>query len=202
MGQSPDMAGLLLRAGAFVRQRGDWLARIVGSLISSAVAAWAARARNYERIQDAFAWTLPLYVLMLIASWFVLAQIGFSLLIWSLQAEPSLLRAFTASGSALSTLGFLTPPDISGQLLAIVEGAFGLGIVVFFFTFIPGYQTTIQEREVKVGWLYARAGRDATGAGFVDWLLVSGNGANTAPVWEDWEDWFRGFRASLSCCRR
>jgi hypothetical protein len=50
------------------------------------------------------------------------------------------LQAVMASGSALSTLGFLTPPGIPGQLLAILEGAMGIGIVVFYFTFIPGYQ--------------------------------------------------------------
>jgi len=33
----------------------------------------------------------------------------------------------------------------------------GLGIVAFYSTFVPGYQTTIQGRQVKVAWLYARA---------------------------------------------
>ena len=125
------------------RQRGDRLARGVGWVAYSAIARKALRRRSYDAIQDALAWVLPLYILLLIMSWFALVQGAFSLLIWSSQAEHSLLQAVIASGSALSTLGFLTPPDVSGQLLAIPEGAFGLGIVVFFFTFIPGYQTTI-----------------------------------------------------------
>ena len=60
-----------------------------------------------------------------------LVQAGFSLLIWCSQAEYNLLQAIIASGSALSTLGFLTPPGIAAQLLAIPEGAMGRGIVVF-----------------------------------------------------------------------
>jgi len=122
--------------------------------------------------------------------WFGIVQAGFSLLIWSSQAERSLLQAVIASGSALSTLGFLTPPDIAGQLLAVLEGAMGLGVVVFYFTFIPGYQTTIQLRQIKVAWLYARSGPGLTNFTLVEWFLVSGaNDWNG--LWEDWESWFR-----------
>ena len=121
---------------------------------------------------------MPLYILLLIVVWFALVQVGFSLLIWSSQAEHSVLQAVIASGSALSTLGFLTPPGIAGQLLAIPEGAMGLGIVVFFFTFIPGYQTAIQAREMRVAWLYARAGIGMANFGLVEWLQRSGGAAN------------------------
>ena len=89
-------------------------------------------------------------------------------------AEHSVLQAVIASDSALSTLGFLTLPGIAGQLLAIPEGAMGLGIVVFFFTFIPGYQTAIQAGEVRVAWLYARAGIGMANFGLVEWLQRSG----------------------------
>ena len=65
---------------------------------------------------------MPLYILLLIMSWFTLVRCSaFSLLIWSSQAEHSLLQAFVAA--AASTLGFLTPPGVSGQLLLIPEGA-------------------------------------------------------------------------------
>jgi hypothetical protein len=126
----------------------------------------------------------------LITVWFGLVQAGFSLLIWSLQAEHKFSQAIIASGSALSTLGFLTPPDIPGQLLAIPEGAIGLGIVVFYFTFIPGYQTTIQLRQIKVAWLYARGGPNLTNFALLEWFLVSG-ASDWAELWEDWESWFR-----------
>ena len=79
-------------------------------MVRITIAHVASRRRTYDRIQDALAWVLPLYGLSLIIVWFVLVQMGFSLMVWSLQAEPSLLRAFIASGSALSTLGFLAPP--------------------------------------------------------------------------------------------
>jgi len=107
------------------RQGGDWLARHVGRLVYRTVAHVARRRGSYELTQDALAWIFPIYMLVLITTWFALVQVGFSLLIWSSQAEHSWLQAVIASGSALSTLGFLTPPGITGQLLAIPEGAMG-----------------------------------------------------------------------------
>ena len=172
------------------RQRGDRLSRCVGWLVYTALARRALKRQSYADIQDVLAWVLPLYILLLIVAWFGIVQAGFSLLIWSFQAEHSPLQAVIASGSALSTLGFLTPPGTAGQLLAILEGAMGLGVVVFYFTFIPGYQTTIQLRQVKVAWLYARAGAGLTNFTLLEWFLVSGSSDWNA-LWEDWESWFR-----------
>jgi hypothetical protein len=181
----------MLQVALINSQRGDWLARRVGWLVYTTIARRALRRHSYDQIQDKLEWILPTYILLLIAAWFALVQTGFSLLIWSSQAEHSLLQAVIASGSALSTLGFLTPPDIAGQLLAIPEGAMGLGIVVFLFTFIPGYQATIQAREVKVAWLYARLGAKPASFGIIEWCLLSGKFDDLSEVWEDWEEWFR-----------
>jgi hypothetical protein len=180
----------VLQVAVVNRQRGDWLARFVGWLVYATLARQARRRQSYDKIQDVLAWVLPIYILLLIIVWFGLVQAGFSLLIWSSQAEHSILQAVIASGSALSTLGFLTPPDVVGQLLAVLEGATGLGIVVFYFTFIPGYQTTIQLRQVKVAWLYARAGLGLTNFTLVEWFLFSG-ASDWNGLWEDWEAWFR-----------
>jgi hypothetical protein len=180
----------VLRVAVVNRQRGDRLARSVGKLVYTTLAFRALKRNSYTEIQDVLAWVLPIYMLLLIIVWFGLVEAGFSLLIWSCQAEHSLLQAFIASGSALSTLGFLTPPDKAGQLLAILEGAMGLGIVVFYFTFIPGYQTTIQARQIKVAWLYARAGFGLGNFTLVEWFLVS-HASDWNGLWEDWESWFR-----------
>ena len=166
------------------------MARRVGWLMYSLLARSALKRQSYADIQDVLAWVLPLYILLLIIVWFGLVEAGFSLLIWSCQAEHNLLQALIASGSALSTLGFLTPPDTAGRLLAILEGAMGLGIVVFYFTFIPGYQTTIKMRQDKVAWLYARAGPAVTNFILLEWFLLSGS-RDWDSSWEDWESWFR-----------
>ena len=94
------------------RRGGDGLARRVGCLVYRTIARIAQKRRSYDQIQDALAWIFPIYVLLLIIVWFALVQAGFALLIWSSQAEHSLLQAVIASGSALSTLGFQTPSDL------------------------------------------------------------------------------------------
>jgi hypothetical protein len=43
-------------------------------------------------------------------------------------------------------------------------------LFVFFFTFIPGYQTTVQLRELRVAWFYARAGPAPTALSLMEWL--------------------------------
>lgn len=179
------------RAALVNRHRGDWLAHAIGRLVCSVVSRLAATRTRYDAVQDVLAWILPLYILALIVTWFLLVQLGFALILWSTHVEAQLLPAVLASGSALSTLGFLTPPGAAGQLLAVLEGAMGLGVVVFFFTFIPGYQAAIQTRELKVAWLYARSGVNPSSMAFVEWLQRSGNSAAASEVWEAWEEWFR-----------
>jgi hypothetical protein len=177
------------------RPRGDWFARGIGWLVHTTLGRLARTQRTYEDVQEVLAWVLPLYILFVITVWFGLVLAGFALLIWSFQAEHSFLKSIIASGSQLSTLGFLAPPDTAGQLLAIVEGAMGLGVVVFYFTFVPGYQTTIQLRQVKVAWLYARASQGLTSFTLVEWFTLSGGG-DWNDLWEDWESWFRNLGES------
>ncbi|WP_018185476.1 hypothetical protein [Kaistia granuli] len=147
---------------------------------------------DYARSQRVQAWVLPLFIFFAVAIWFLLVQVGFMFILWGLKAESSWAYAFTASGSALSTLGFKTPPSLIGEFLAIFEAAIGLAVVILLFTFVPGYQAAIQIRERKVGWLYARTGRRPTSSSLLESLQRSGQIEHHSAVWEDWETWFRG----------
>ena len=177
------------RAALVNRHKGDWIAHGVGRAVCATMSRLAASQRDYDAVQDVLAWILPLYILSLIVTWFLLVQIGFTLILWASHVETGFLKAFLASGSALSTLGFLTPNSPGGQMLAILEGAMGLGVVVFFFTFIPGYQSAIQSRELKIAWLYARSGAGTSGYAFTEWQQRSG--IDAGELWEAWEEWFR-----------
>lgn len=144
--------------------------------------------------QKTMTWALPIFLVILIATWFLLVQVSYTLMIWAVEAESGWLHAFISSGSSLSTLGFATPTSSVGQLLAILEGAFGLGIVVFIFTFIPGYSSAIQAREEKVSWLYARTGAYPKISSLVAWYHGAGEGDDMTPVWNDCERWFTDIR--------
>lgn len=149
------------------------------------------RQRSYRHRQKVLSWYGPLFLFVCIFLYFVLTMTGFALIYWALRAEPSLFKAFISSGSALSTLGFYTPTSEQGQIVAIIEGGIGLGVVVFLLTFIPGYQSAIQEREEKSACLYARTDDSPDCEAIYDWIRKSGSMGRVDDYWGSWESFLR-----------
>ncbi|MGA2537568.1 MAG: hypothetical protein ABSF53_16235 [Terracidiphilus sp.] len=181
----------MIRIALINRHYRDFFAETAGRTVYAAV---SLRLRGKHATEDShpvLLWLFPAYLLLLILVYFVGAMVAFLFLYWGTGAVASWRQAFLASGSALNTLGFATPTTIAGQLLAIPEGALGLGIVVFLFTFIPGYQAVIRSREDKTSWLYVRTGDQPTGVALLEWCHRAGIEDNMREVWESWEDWFR-----------
>lgn len=148
--------------------------------------------RDYGHIQRLQAWVLPIFLFVAVVSWFVIVQLSFAFILWGFRLERGWPESFSSSGSALSTLGYKTPPMLFGQYLAVFEAGIGLAVVILLFTFVPGYQTAVQVRERKVGWLYARTGSRPTTSSLLDALHRAGRLKNANSVWETWEHWFRG----------
>jgi len=148
-------------------------------------------ARNYEESQRTLNWFFGTYILSLIAVYFVGVMIAFAFLYWGAWAVTGWNQAFIAAGSGLNTLGFATPSTRAGQWLAIPEGALGLGIVVFLFTFIPGYQSAISSRDNQTAWLYARLANLTNHVDLVAWFERVGSTQDEDALWEMWESWFR-----------
>jgi hypothetical protein len=181
----------MIRIALMNRHYRDFFAEITGRAVYSLIALRLRRKRDANASHRILLTVFPTYVLSLILVYFIGAMIAFSFLYWGSHAVNTWGRAFLASGSALNTLGFATPATITGQWLAVPEGALGLGIVVFLFTFIPGYQAVIRAREDRTSWLYARVSAQPTGAALLEWLQRAGVADDMRSVWEAWEDWFR-----------
>lgn len=181
----------IIRVALINRRPDDILLDAAGMITSVVFIRMPAEPDDRRRVDERALWYWPISQLVLIVIWFGLVVIGFACLYWAAQSVATVEEAFLASGSALSTLGFATPQDAPGQVIAVVQGMFGLGVVVFIFTFIPGYLTTIQQRDDLVAWVYARTGPSPTGAELVDWLVAAGRTAELGAVWETWEAWFR-----------
>ena len=182
----------IVRVVLINRRERDWVEQSARFGAVWIVHSLAGKAGDYARTQRVHAWVLPIFIFFCVVMWFLLVQFAFMLILWGLRLEPGWASAFTASGSALSTLGFKTPPTIAGEFLAIFEAAIGLAVVILMFTFVPGYQAAIQVRERKVGWLYTRTGRRPTTSSLLESLQRSGQIEHHSAVWEDWEQWFRG----------
>jgi hypothetical protein len=181
----------MIRIALMNRHYRDLFAGCAGRGIRYIVRLRLGQNRDKEVLHSALLWVFPTYMIVLILIYFTGAMAAFVLLYWGLHAVNSWHAALLASGSALNTLGFATPASSVGQWLAIPEGALGLGIVVFLFTFIPGYQALIRLREDKTSWLYVRAGEEPTGVAFLEWCQRSGITSDMRDVWEGWEEWFR-----------
>lgn len=181
----------MIRIALMNRHYRDLFAELTGRAVYTAVALRLKAKHDAGVLHRTLLWVFPAYILSLIMMYFVGAMTAFTFLYWGTHAVNTWHQAFLASGSALNTLGFATPTTIVGQWLAVPEGALGLGIVVFLFTFIPGYQAVIRSREDKTAWLYMRVGGRLTGVALLEWCHRAGIASDMRDVWEAWEDWFR-----------
>ena len=181
----------MIRIALMNRHYQDFFAEVTGRAVYKSVAIRLGRRVDAQTTHSVLLWLFPAYILLLIIVYFVGAMTAFVLLYWGTGAVGTWHQAFLASGSALNTLGFATPTDSIGQWIAIPEGALGLGIVVFLFTFIPSYQAVIRSREDKTSWLYVRTGNEPSGVTLLEWSQRAGLAGNMRDVWEAWEDWFR-----------
>lgn len=165
--------------------------KTISRVLYSAMKCILARQKTYTEKQEVLNWFAPLFLFICIVMYFIIAMVGFALIYWSVWAEATLFASLISSGSALSTLGFYTPTSDHGKILAIFEGAMGLGVVVFLITFIPGYQSAIQVREEVSGRLYSRAKTTPDCESVYDWLAESGSMDNLDDFWNKWENFMR-----------
>ena len=182
----------LIRVGVLNQHFQDPLAFWVGRLVFRGFQLRMRRIpRGDPRRNEIATWYWPCALISVITAWFLLVMLGFGLLNWGFRVDKDLTQALISSGSSLSTLGFLTPTTLPGQVLAIVEGAIGLFLVVYLFTFLPGFLDLVNERGDRVAWIYARTGPDPSGVGLLLWYYESGRGKEIDAIFEDWEAFFR-----------
>lgn len=150
------------------------------------------------RKNEIMTWFWPCMLIGIITTWFLMVTIGFALLNLAFQAETNLVSALVASGSALSTLGFSTPSTVPGQFIAIFEGAIGLFLIVYLFTFLPSFMDLIRERGNRVTWIYHRTGGQPSGVRLLVWMARNGRMNGLPDLWEDWASYFHTLANSRS----
>lgn len=169
----------------------DPLTSAVSRFLYSVMSALILRQHAYRSRQKILAWFGPVFLFTSIFFYFLFTMIGFALIYWALNAEPTFFHALIASGSALSTLGFHTPASETGEVVSIIEGAVGLGVVVFLITFVPGYQAAVQQREEMSAKLYARTDETPNCEAIYAWNARANNRKSLAAFWDTWEDFLR-----------
>lgn len=157
--------------------------------VSRRIAHWlGAKVPSWMRhkILGAFA---PSVLLSLPLIWSAGLIASFACMYWAV-GVGSWSESFGFSGSSITTLGFIPPPNGAAQALAVIEALLGLGIVALMISFLPTLYGTFSRREIAVGKLTTRAGEPPNPVTLLTRLNAIGRAHPIEEGWAEWEGWF------------
>jgi hypothetical protein len=140
----------------------------------------------------------PISLLCLLFTWGCMLVLGYALLYWGAGSDlrtpeglRGLLADFYFSGATLCTLslGDLVPNSRAERLLAVMEGATGLGFFAMVIGYLPVLSQAFSRREVDISLLDARAGSPPS-AGELLVRHAQFEGAETVgQLLQQWDRW-------------
>ena len=138
--------------------------------------------------------TQPAAILLAqLATWLIVAYVGFALLLWPFAAK-GVVSAFVDAGSSLFTLGFAVPAGAVPAVIVFIAAAIGLVIVALQIAYLPTLYAAFNRRETEVALLNARAGVPSWGPELLARTHYAlGSGMSTLDTMPDtyaqWERW-------------
>jgi hypothetical protein len=166
-----------------------WVDRAVAWAYQPAVA----RAADFRRRDRILATQAAAILLAQLATWLVVAYVGFALLLWPFAAR-GVLSAFVDAGSSMFTLGFAVPAGAAPAVIVFLAAAVGLVIVTLQIAYLPTLYGAFNRRETEVALLNARAGVPSWGPELLARTHYAlGSGVSTLDTMPDlyaqWERW-------------
>jgi hypothetical protein len=166
-----------------------WVDRAVDWAYQPAVA----RAANFRRRDRILATQAAAIFLAQLATWLVVAYVGFALLLWPFAAR-GVVSAFTDAGSSMFTLGFAVPAGAVPAVIVFLAAAVGLVILTLQIAYLPTLYGAFNRRETEVALLNARAGVPSWGPELLARTHYAlGTGVSTLDTMPDlyaqWERW-------------
>jgi hypothetical protein len=171
--------------------RGDpvLLSRLVFVALRRIFFIWVKRAKTYEDRDRAMAYYSPTALIVLPGVWAFLVIIGFTAVFWGLGVDP-LRRAFSMSGSSLTTLGNVPPPNLPTTEAAFIEATLGLGLIALLISYLPSIYAAFQRRELGVAELATRAGDPPSAVEMIVRHHRLQRLDALDDIWDEWEKWF------------
>jgi hypothetical protein len=169
------------------------LTRLVDRAVDWAYELVVARAGDFRRLDRILATQAAAILLAELATWLVVAYVGFALLLWPFAAR-GIVSAFTDAGSSMFTLGFAVPAGAAPAVIVFLAAAVGLVIVTLQIAYLPTLYSAFNRRETEVALLNARAGVPSWGPELLartHYALGSGvSTLDTMPnLYTQWERW-------------
>jgi hypothetical protein len=151
------------------------------------------RQTDYARHDRILATQAAAILLGQLATWLVVAFVGYAFLFWPFTAR-GVASAFTDAGSSMFTLGFSVPAGAAPVVIVFLAAATGLVIVTLQIAYLPTLYAAFNRRETEVALLNARAGVPSWGPELLARTYYAlGSGTSTLDTMPDlyaqWERW-------------
>ena len=117
----------------------------------------AIRSDDFRRRDRLLATQAAAVLIAQLATWLVVAYVGFALLLWPF-ATRGVISAFIDAGSSLFTLGFAVPSGAAPAVIVFLAAAVGLVILTLQIAYLPTLYAAFNRRETEVALLNSRAG--------------------------------------------
>ena len=171
----------------------DWAYQlVVGRLADAQGDSDEQRRAAYLRRDRLLATQAAAILLTQLATWLIVAYVGFALLLWPF-AGRGVVSAFIDAGSSLFTLGFAVPSGAVPAVIVFLAAAVGLVILTLQIAYLPTLYAAFNRRETEVALLNARGGFPAWGPELLArtfYGLGSGSTLDTMPeLYARWERW-------------
>jgi len=136
----------------------DWAYRlVVGQFADAAGDTDEHRQASYRRRDRMLATQAAAILLSQLATWLLVAYVGFALLLWPF-ANRGVVSAFIDAGSSLFTLGFAVPSGAVPAVIVFLAAAVGLVILTLQIAYLPTLYAAFNRRETEVALLNGRGG--------------------------------------------
>jgi hypothetical protein len=167
----------------------DRLTRLVFRVVDAPVA-WRARRASSSRELDRRTAGLAVGLLMaLLVTWLAAIVLAGAGMQWA-TSGGSAGQAFSASASALATLG-VSAPGGGASAAAYVEAVLGIGLLALIIGYLPSLYAAFSRREALVSKLAMRTGLPPDGPAILSRLWrPAGPQTVLSETWQAWEDWF------------
>lgn len=170
------------------------LTRWVRVVVTVAFRAVADSLDTYERQDRLLAAEAPVMLLLQLAVWLALFEVGFAFLLWPFVAQQGLGGAMEQTGSSLLTLGYVAPHAGGPAAIDALTALAGLGTVALQIGYLPQLYASFNRREMLVTLLDSRASVPSWGPELLARTHYGlGTGVSAVPelpkLFEQWESW-------------
>jgi hypothetical protein len=188
------LASVLSVTGTLIVSRSvsSHLTRWVDKTVDWAYQLLLARVAEYRRRDRILATQAATILLAQLATWLIVAYVGFALLLWPF-ATRGVVSSFIDAGSSLFTLGFAVPSGAAPAVIVFLAAAVGLVILTLQIAYLPTLYAAFNRRETEVALLNARGGIPAWGPELLARTHYGLGGISTLDtmpeLYSQWERW-------------